>query len=85
MSDREILAAEQGLREIYYDPGKGYRSVEKLYRKARERGLETSGEGVVGNSGHLHEVQVHCQEAQIPGNLRERPRGPSAAGPGGHG
>ena len=26
---------------------------------------------MVGNSGHLHEVQVHCQEAQIPGDLRE--------------
>ena len=45
MSDREILA-EQGLREIYYDPAEGYRSVEKLYRKARERGLGVSRRAV---------------------------------------
>ena len=46
---------------------------------------QTSSEGMVGNSGHLQEVQVHCQEAQIPGDLREKTRGPGPAGPGGHG
>ena len=46
---------------------------------------QTSGEGMVGNSGHLHEVQAHRKKAQIPGDLREKSRGPGAAGPGGHG
>ena len=41
MSDREILA-EQELREIYNDPAEGYRSVERLYRKARGRVLGVS-------------------------------------------
>ena len=44
--DCEILA-EQELREIYYDPAEGYRSVEKLYRKARERGLGVSRRAVM--------------------------------------
>ena len=43
--DREILAAQE-LREIYYDLAEGYQSVEKLYRKARERGLGVSRRAV---------------------------------------
>ena len=41
ISDKEF-ANEQGLRDIYYDPGTGYRSAEKLYQKAKEDGLKVS-------------------------------------------
>ena len=33
---------EQELRDLYYDPVNGYRSREKLYQKAREKGLKVS-------------------------------------------
>ena len=33
---------EQELRDIYYDPSEGYQSAEKLYRKAKEKGLGVS-------------------------------------------
>ena len=36
------FANEQGLRDVYYDPGTGYRSAEKLYQKAKEDGLKVS-------------------------------------------
>ena len=41
MKDSEILA-EQELRNIYYDPSVGYQSVERLYQKAKEKGLSMS-------------------------------------------
>ena len=41
MEDRHFVT-EQGLRDIYYNPGTGYQSAEKLYRKAREVGLDVS-------------------------------------------
>ena len=33
---------EQELRDLYYDPVNGYQSREKLYQKAREKGLKVS-------------------------------------------
>ena len=33
---------EQKLRNTYYDPSVGYRSAEKLYRKAKGKGLSVS-------------------------------------------
>ena len=45
MSDQEIIT-EQELRDIYYDPFEGYRSAEKLYRKAKEKGLNVSRKDV---------------------------------------
>ena len=33
---------EQELRDIYYDPSEGYQSAERLYRKAKEKGLSVS-------------------------------------------
>ena len=33
---------EQALRDLYYDPVNGYRSTEKLYQKAKEKGLKIS-------------------------------------------
>ena len=41
MKDSQILA-EQGLRDIYYDPSEGYQSAERLYQKAKEKGLSVS-------------------------------------------
>ena len=41
MKDTEVVI-EQELRNIYYDPAVGYRSVEKLYQKAKENGLSVS-------------------------------------------
>ena len=41
MKDSEILT-EQGLRDIYYDPSEGYQSAERLYQKARKKGLSMS-------------------------------------------
>ena len=45
MNDQEILT-EQELRDIYYDPSEGYRSAEKLYRKAKDTGLNVSRKSV---------------------------------------
>ena len=39
--DFEILT-EQRLRDIYYDPSEGYQSAERLYLKAKEKGLSVS-------------------------------------------
>ena len=36
------IVNEQELRDIYYDPSEGYQSAEKLYRKAKEKGLSIS-------------------------------------------
>ena len=36
------IVNEQELRDLYYDPSEGYKSVEKLYRKAKEKGLGVS-------------------------------------------
>ena len=33
---------EQELRDLYYDPGNGYPSREKLYQKTKEKGLKIS-------------------------------------------
>ena len=33
---------EQELRDLYYDPVNGYRSREKFYQKAKEKGLKVS-------------------------------------------
>ena len=40
---------------------------------------------MVKNSRHIHEVQTHRQEIQVPKDLRKKPRGPGTTGPGGHG
>ena len=86
MKDSEILA-EQGLRDIYYDPSEGYQSAERLYRDARAKRLGVSRRmvrGMVKDSGHVHEVQAHRQETQVSKDLREISRGSGATGPGGH-
>ena len=36
------IEKEQELRDLYYDLANGYRSREKLYQKAREKGLKVS-------------------------------------------
>ena len=41
MKDSEIVN-EQELRNIYYDPSKGYQSAERLYQKVKEKGLSVS-------------------------------------------
>ena len=33
---------EQGLRDIYYDPSKGYQTAEKLYQKAKADGVKVN-------------------------------------------
>ena len=40
---------------------------------------------MVKNLRHVHEVQAHRQETQVPKNLRKKPRGPGTTGPGRHG
>ena len=45
MGEQEILT-EQELRNIYYDPSEGYQSAEKLYQKAKEKGLNVSRRAV---------------------------------------
>ena len=40
--DKEDFIAEQGLRDLYYDPSTGYESAERLYRKAKESGLKVT-------------------------------------------
>ena len=45
MKDSKILA-EQELRDIYYDPSKGYWSAERLYQKAKGKGLSMSRRAV---------------------------------------
>ena len=41
MKDKEFVI-EQKLRDIYYDPGAGFQSAERLYQKARNDGLDVS-------------------------------------------
>ena len=41
MKDAEFII-EQGLRDIYYNPRTGYQSMERLYQKAKEDGLNVS-------------------------------------------
>ena len=39
---------------------------------------------MVKDSRHVHEVQTHRQETQVPKNLRKKTRGPGTAGSGRH-
>ena len=41
MKDKEVII-EQELRDIYYNPKTGYQSAERLYQKAKEKGLNVS-------------------------------------------
>ncbi len=41
MKDKEFVI-EQRLRDIYYNPGTGFQSVEHLYQKAKDDGLSVS-------------------------------------------
>ena len=41
MKDKEVVI-EQELRDIYYNPETGYQSAERLYQKAKEKGLNVS-------------------------------------------
>ena len=41
MKDEEFVI-EQELRNIYYNPYTGYQSAERLYQKAKEKGLNVS-------------------------------------------
>ena len=41
MKDEEFVI-EQELRDIYYNPDTGYQSAERLYQKAKEKGLNVS-------------------------------------------
>ena len=42
--DTEDLDLEQELRNLYHDPGTGYRSIENLYRKAKNKGFDVTRE-----------------------------------------
>ncbi len=42
MTHVEKFNTEQQLRDIYYDPVKGFQSKERLYKKAKEQGLTVS-------------------------------------------
>ena len=58
MKDSEILA-EQELRDIYYDPFAGYRCGKVIPEgKGAKPGREESGEGLVEDPGHVHEIQT---------------------------
>ena len=59
MKDSEILA-EQELRDIYYDPSAGYRSAERSYQKAREKGVGVSRRAVRDwlKTQDVHEIQT---------------------------
>ena len=49
MSDEESLFnTQQELREIYYDPVRGYQSASKLWKEAKESGLDVSLSQVKG-------------------------------------
>ena len=41
VNDKEVVI-EQELRDIYYNPETGYQSAERLYQKAKEKGLNVS-------------------------------------------
>ena len=41
MKDKKFVI-EQELRDIYYNPETGYQSAERLYQKAKEKGLNVS-------------------------------------------
>ncbi len=41
MKDKEFVI-EQKLRDIYYDPGTGFQSAERLYQKVKDDGLDVS-------------------------------------------
>ena len=41
MKDKEFVI-EQKLRDIYYDPGTGFQSAERLYQKAKDDALSVS-------------------------------------------
>ncbi len=41
MKDKEFVI-EQKLCDIYYDPGTGFQSAERLYQKAKDDGLDNS-------------------------------------------
>ncbi len=46
MTHVENFNTEQQLRDIYYDPVRGFQSKERLYQKAKEQGLAVSRKSV---------------------------------------
>ena len=48
---------EQEMRDLYHNPGTGYRSIESLYKKVKNDGFDVSHEQVKRlptNARHLH-------------------------------
>ncbi len=41
MKDKEFVI-EQKLRDIYFEPGTGFQSAERLYQKPKDNGLDVS-------------------------------------------
>ena len=41
-SEEELFLKEQELRELYYDPVRGYQSAQKLYEAAKEEGVRVT-------------------------------------------
>lgn len=56
------LQLDIALREIYFNVNGGYMSMEKLYRKAKEEGVQNVSrkkrQRVVGNAKHIHSPQT---------------------------
>ncbi len=46
MAHVEKFNTEQQLRDIYYDPVRGFQSKERLYQKAKEEGLAVGRKSV---------------------------------------
>ena len=57
--DSEILA-EQELKDIYYDPSVGYQSAERLYQKAKEKGLSV-GRRIVREWLKTQDTYTRCK------------------------
>ena len=87
MKDSKILA-EQELRDIYYDPSKGCRSAERLYHKAKGKGLSVSRRAVrdwLKTQDTYTRYKPITIKHKVPKDLCERTRGPGATGPSGRG
>ena len=68
-SEEELFLKEQELRELYYDPVRGYQSAQKLYEVAKEEGVKVTLTQV---REWLKEQETYVRFQQPTKNFRRR-------------
>jgi transposase-like protein len=63
------MDTEEILREIYYDPEKGYTSIEKIYKKLKENDITISRKKIKEFIAKQETHQIHKKETKLEGSF----------------